>query len=304
MAEHDAGDNKPLPLSDPDTDSARSTPVTFFPENALHLQLDVDENGHDGDDEHDDECEHESERGRKSSLHRPELRPQQERQQYPQQQQPQPQQPPSTSFAHVRFHSRVRITSGLRHSRGARSLDSSDSDSPSSSISAPLRYRPHDTDPRGPLGQRISRLASQALQKRRMAAAAITRSATRGEEYSPLGPAGFPVVTYGATRDRACGVVNADSERRSQIVPHSEEVVFGRWPWRALNRQVSGDRLWQQVCFVLLTALYSGGGGRSNRRYVVAVLTTQTTTIDLVATTPHTVRCRHLDEHCRTIYSL
>lgn len=238
MAEHDAGDNKPLPLSVPDTDSAKSTPVTFFPENALHLQLEVDENGHDGDDEHDDECEHESERGRKSSLYHPELQRQQERQQYPQQQQhqPQPLPPPSTSLAHVRFHSRVRITSGLRHSRGTRSLDSSDSDSPSSSISAPLRYRSHDADPRGPLGQRISRLASQALQKRRVAAAATTRSAARGEEYTPLSPAGFPVVTYGATRDRGCGGDDADSEQRSQINPHSEEIAFGRWPWRALNR--------------------------------------------------------------------
>jgi len=69
MAEHDAGDNKPLPLSDPDTDSAKSTPTTFFPENALQLQLDVDENGHDGDDEHDNEREHESGRGREPSPH-------------------------------------------------------------------------------------------------------------------------------------------------------------------------------------------------------------------------------------------
>ena len=241
MPEHDAGDNKPLPLSDPDTDSAKSTPVTFFPQNALHLHLDVDENGHDGDDEHDDEREHESERGRKSCLHRPELLPQQ----YPQQQQPQAQPPPSTSFAHVRFHSRVRITSGLRHSRGTRSLDSSDSDSPSSSISAPLRYRSHDTYPRGPLGQRISRLASQALQKRRVAAAATTRSPARGGEYTPLDPAGFPIITYGATRGRDHGG-DVDSERRSQIDPHSEEIAFGRWPWRALNRHVSGHRLSQQ----------------------------------------------------------
>ena len=241
MPEHDAGDNKPLPLSDPDTDSAKSTPVTFFPQNALHLHLDVDENGHDGDDEHDDEREHESERGRKFNSHRPEPQ-QQEPQQYPQQQQqqqPQPQPPPSTSFAHVRFHSRVRITSGLRHSRGVRSLDSSDSDSPSSSISAPLRYRSHDTDPRGPLGQRISRLASQALQKRRVAAAAATRSAARGGEYTPLDPAGFPIVTYGATRDHSYRN-DVDSERRSQIDAHSEEIAFGRWPWRALNRHVSG----------------------------------------------------------------
>ena len=239
MAEHHAGDNKPLPLSDPDTDSAKSTPTTFFPENALQLQLDVDENGHDGDDEH------ESGRARESSPHSELQR--QERQHYPRQQQ----QPPSSSFAHVRFHSRVRITSGMRHSRGTRSLDSSDSDSPSSSISAPLRYRSRDAVPRGPLGQRISRLAAQALQKRRAAAAAITTSAPRDEEYAPLVPAGFPVVTYGETRDQSSGNL-ADSERRWQADLHSEEIEFGRWPWRALNRHVSSRSLLNKV-FCLLT---------------------------------------------------
>jgi hypothetical protein len=39
MAEHDAGDNKPLPLSDPDTGTdSEFNPTTFFPENALQLQ--------------------------------------------------------------------------------------------------------------------------------------------------------------------------------------------------------------------------------------------------------------------------
>ncbi|KAH9046462.1 hypothetical protein EDB84DRAFT_667791 [Lactarius hengduanensis] len=241
MAEHDAGDNKPLPLSGPDTDSAKSTPTTFFPENALQLQLDLDENGHDGDDEHDNEHEHESGRGHEPSPHSELQRQecQQERQQFPhqqQQQQQQQQQPPSTPFAHVRFHSRVRITSGLRHSRGTHSLDSSDSDSPSSSISAPLRYRSRDADPRGPLGQRISRLAAQALQKRRAAAAAITTSVARDEEYAPLRSAGFPVVTYGATEDQGPGSHDADGEQRSQVDLHSEEIAFGRWPWRGLNR--------------------------------------------------------------------
>jgi len=44
MVPHDAGDNKPLPLSDPDTDSAKSTSITFFPENALHLQVNTKAN--------------------------------------------------------------------------------------------------------------------------------------------------------------------------------------------------------------------------------------------------------------------
>src|SRR6266404_4221166 len=124
MAEHSAGDN---PLSD--TDPTKSTPTTFFPGNALQLQLDVDENGHDGDDEHDNEYEHESGGGREYGPHS-ELQQQQQgrRQQQQQQHPPQQQQPLAPSpFAHVRFHSRVRITSGMRHSRGTRSLDSSDS---------------------------------------------------------------------------------------------------------------------------------------------------------------------------------
>jgi len=124
----------------------------------------------------------------------------------------------------------------MRHSRGTRSLDSSDSDSPSSSISAPLRYRSRDPDPRGPLGQRISRLAAQALQKRRAAAvAAITTPAARDDEYAPLSPAGFPVVTYGATREQG-SENDADGELRSQIDLPREVIAFGRWPWRALNR--------------------------------------------------------------------
>ena len=89
---------------------------------------------------------------------------------------------------------------------------------------------------------RISRLAAQALQKRRAAAAAISTSAARGEEYAPLDPAGFSIVTYGATRDHGPGNYSA-SDRRSQNDSHSEEIVFGRWPWRVLNRHVSGTSL-------------------------------------------------------------
>ncbi|THH12829.1 hypothetical protein EW146_g7323 [Bondarzewia mesenterica] len=74
-------------------------------------------------------------------------------------------------LARVRFRSRVRITSGLRHHRGARpqSVDSSGSGSPSSSISAPLRYRADEAAPRGLLSQRLSLLATSAWKKRRLA---------------------------------------------------------------------------------------------------------------------------------------
>jgi hypothetical protein len=123
----------------------------------------------------------------------------------------------------------VRITSGLRSSRGNRTLnDSSDSDSPSSSISAPLRYRSHDTVPRLPLGERVSRLAAQALQKRRLAAAAAVasstasrrlRAASNDREYTPFLRAGVP-VTYGAAPhggDPGADDAESDDENRSQI---------------------------------------------------------------------------------------
>lgn len=223
---------------------------------------DDDDNDHDGDDEQDydrdddyDDPEHSRSRSRSHSPVPPQAptppAAQQQQQQQPplRQQQPQPTPTPSPFGAHVHFHSRVRITSGLRHSRGNTSIggDSSDSDSPSSSISAPLRYRSHDTVPRLPLGERVSRLASRALQKRRMTAAAVASSpASRrlratNHEYTPFLRAGVP-VTYGAAQR------GDPSEDRSQVDGlHGEDAVaFGRWPWRALNRQVSSGSLFVQ----------------------------------------------------------
>jgi hypothetical protein len=144
----------------------------------------------------------------------------------------------------------VRITSGLRRSSGTTHAlgDSSDSDSPSSSISAPLHFRSRDTMPRAPLTERVSRLATQALQRRRAVVAAARTSSSSSAvsrlrardcgEYAPLIGAGRP-VTYGAAR---CGISVSDRHRANGVRDQSrreDDCAFGEWPWRALNRHVS-----------------------------------------------------------------
>jgi hypothetical protein len=157
----------------------------------------------------------------------------------------------AAAAAHVHFHSRVRITSGLRRSRGTTHAldDSSDSDSPSSSISAPLHFRSRDTMPRAPLTERVSRLATQALQRRRAAVVATARTSSSSAvsrlrardcgEYAPLIGAGGP-VTYGAAR---CGLsVSSNRHRANGVRDQSrgeDDCAFGEWPWRVLNRHVS-----------------------------------------------------------------
>jgi hypothetical protein len=284
MAENDGGANnndntnnnhsnntrRPPPTSNPDTDTDVTKKLVpdaaLVPGRALQLQLDAEEYNHDGDDER--EYDHEED---DAAISRPPPQSQES-----QQQRTSPTTTPTpTPLAHVRFHSRVRITSGLRHSRRRSSggnnnnnplldLSSSSSDSPSSSISAPLRYRSRDAVPREPLGQRISQLASQALKRRRAAAAAkMSRGAgvewrrvddDDGDEYAPLARAGLP-FTYGATVPgpvpappaAATAALNGDSggyfvdgESSSRIcVRGREDIACGSWPWWALNRHVS-----------------------------------------------------------------
>jgi hypothetical protein len=240
------------PHTPEDPDNARAVKPTLAPVSlgsALQLQLRLDNevNGHDGDDEQDyDDPERSLSRSSSSSRSYSSL-PQVPTPPVLQHQQPTPTPtpPPNPFGAHVHFHSRVRITSGLRHhSHGNPSLgagDSSDSDSPSSSISAPLRYRSQDSVPRLPLGQRVSRLAAQALQKRRMAATVTSSANSRrlrtrtDQEYTPFLRTGVP-VTYGSAPH--------GDDRRPQIGDmHGEDAVtFGRWPWRLVNRQVSSGR--------------------------------------------------------------
>jgi hypothetical protein len=205
--------------------------------------LEDDDYDHYGDDEQEDDHdgpEHEREREHSPTpTPPPSQQPIQQMAPQQQQSQPMPAPTPGPFVAHVHFHSRVRITSGLRHSRGTHALDdSSDSDSPSSSISVPLRFRSRDSVPRTPLAERVSRLAAKTLQKRRAAAAvaSVSRLRARDDEYAPLfRPTSVP-VTYGATR---YGHSVNHHANRDNDEPHAEDdIVYGRWPWRALNRRV------------------------------------------------------------------
>lgn len=254
MAGNDGG-NSALPHLPPDLNTPYTTTphTTFYPETTTPQSqlLDSDDNDHDGDDEQ--ECDPDEPSREHSPAPHPPRYQQQQRQrslrQLPpqQQQQPQPTPPPSAFTAHVRFHSRVRITGGLRRPRGNHPApgDSSDSDSPSSSISAPLRYRPRDRVGHATLRERVSRLATHVPQKRRTAAvtsSAASRVRARDREYTPLFHAGMPAA-YGAARqgDSGSGSINISNEERSQIdaLHREDDVLFGRWPWRVLNHHVS-----------------------------------------------------------------
>ena len=280
LAEVDGGNpTRPRPPCDPQLPYAKTppapAPASFAPQS--QRWLDEDDHDHFGDDEQeydpdDAECDYyERERSatptpppaqQQQHQHQPshQMPPPPQLQQQQRQSQPpiQPQQaqpssgPPSPFDAHVHFHSRVRITSGLRHSHGGggggggggtHALgDSSDSDSPSSSISAPLRFRSRDTMPRAPLTERVSRLATQALQRRRAVAgarpsSAVSRLLARDCEYAPLIAAGVP-ATYGAAR-YGVSVSNGRANGVRDQSHDGDDSAFGEWPWRALNRHVS-----------------------------------------------------------------
>ena len=260
LAEVDSGNTiRPRPPSDPQVSYTKIAPASApasFTTQPQHWLDEEDTYDHYGDDEQecgpdDTDCDYERERSATpppaQQQHQPnhQMTPhhQQQQQRPPQPPQPQPTSAPSPFVAaHVHFHSRVRITSGLRRSRGATTHaplgDSSDSDSPSSSISAPLRFRSRDTMPRAPLTERVSRLATQALQRRR-AVAAVARLRARDCEYAPLVGAGVP-VTYGAATRYGVSVNHHRANGvRDQSRGEDDSAAFGEWPWRALNRHVS-----------------------------------------------------------------
>ena len=176
-------------------------------------------------------------------------------------------QPPPSSAARpmprVRFRSRVRITSGVhrhRHSMsapGGSTPGSSNSDSPSSSISAPLRYQADENAAWGPIGKRLSQYAAAGGWQRRtqmaQGAADVNGAQTGGargvrggsgargyNERTPLlrPPAGRHA--YSESEDEDAGSMG-ESERaaRAAALRREEEVVFGKWPWRIFNRHVS-----------------------------------------------------------------
>lgn len=157
----------------------------------------------------------------------------------------------------VHFRPRVRITSGLHSGSRARNLDgwcgnstvengintanTSASGSPSSSISAPLRYQADENNVLGPLGKRINSLAQTRNKRKRQ----LRRGANIGSsvsERTPFLPASEcgPVPDY-TRRRRERGWRGSDSEDEDYAnrLKREEEIMFGRWPWRLFNRHAS-----------------------------------------------------------------
>lgn len=138
----------------------------------------------------------------------------------------------------VRFRSRVRITSGFSRHRRKSDVGSSRSDSPSSSISAPLRSPADDgTNTWGTLGQRVGLLALQKkilgspkAQRRRNGTFVPTQNV---DERTPLRNSSnhLPYVEGEGVQDRDIFNEDSDDERLSQEV----DDVFGKFPGRLLN---------------------------------------------------------------------
>ncbi|KAI0689689.1 hypothetical protein C8T65DRAFT_106570 [Cerioporus squamosus] len=161
----------------------------------------------------------------------------------------------------VRFRSRVRITSGVhrhRHSlsaTGGSTPGSTTSDSPSSSISAPLRYQADENGAWGPIGKRLSAYAAAGGWQRRANVALDQGSQPNGvqgggarggrgsrgarglNERTPLlrPPAGRHM--YSESEDDEAGSMGEDERViRAAALRREEEAVFGKWPFRIFNR--------------------------------------------------------------------
>lgn len=150
---------------------------------------------------------------------------------------------------HVRFRSRVRITSGFRRHRRESSLHqaaidhdlfgyspgSSLSGSASSSISAPLRTRADEEVGKpgwGTLGQRVRLLAQNNTQRRKSREAPETKHNTTNEHTPLIWSTACPSyvnVHYNS-------LVHEDSEEPR--ISRRIEPVFGTWPGRLLNHRV------------------------------------------------------------------
>jgi len=152
----------------------------------------------------------------------------------------------------VTFRPRVRITSGLNRARSSAfySAPSTRSCSPSSSISAPIRFHSEETAGRpgwGTLGERVTVLARRSEHKRRFRERAkrhermlkqfqgdysITRG-RRGSETSPLLARPITPSEYICQ----CGVMGCQFDERR--IAQEIDAMFGTWPGRMLNPKVS-----------------------------------------------------------------
>jgi len=160
------------------------------------------------------------------------------------------------SIPKVHFRSRVRITSGFHSSSRPRDRDgtyrnptvddgigtanTSGSGSPSSSISAPLRYQADENNILGPLGKRINFLA-QTRNKRNghLRRANINSPVSertpflRASEYGPV-----PDYTH-QRRERGRTGSEGEDEDFASGLKREQDIMFGRWPWRIFNRHAS-----------------------------------------------------------------
>lgn len=159
------------------------------------------------------------------------------------------------SMPRVHFRSRVRITSGLHsNSRsknhdatcrksatadsGIDTVNTSASGSPSSSISAPLRYQADENNVLGPLGKRINSLA-QTRNKKNGRVRRIANVGSSASERTPFLRASEhgPAPDY-TRRRRERGRIGSETEDEDPTdrLKREEEIIFGRWPWRIFNR--------------------------------------------------------------------
>jgi len=173
----------------------------------------------------------------------------------------------------VRFRSRVRITSGFSHRRRKSDVGSSRSDSPSSSISAPLRsHSDSSTNTWGTLGQRVGLLALQ----RKIMGSPKAQQRQKGQiapseyvdERTPLRNS----INHSSYVDGE-GVRNGnifDEDSDDEGLSRDVDEVFGKFPGRLLNYHVSSSPLLAHDS-PLINMVISGGIGSWNQLYVVII---------------------------------
>jgi len=152
----------------------------------------------------------------------------------------------------VRFRSRVRIGSGTKHHRKDRADGTQESinSSPSSSISAPLRYAPEAEErPRDPRPAALSEVlpadsATHWLQSRSRIRKGPRKSRSIGDdpdERTPLNSSGRRALKYGSQSGNPEAIDEQGEAARLRAEEalrkrNEDEVAFGPWPWRFFNR--------------------------------------------------------------------
>lgn len=143
----------------------------------------------------------------------------------------------------VRFRSRVRITSGV-HSVST----SSSCGSRSSSISVPLRgtHEPTASTSTAPINGWLTNLSSPRNASRDQRGKSIGPSSAYVDERTPFASANHPGSRRSYTEQSEDDIEDEDEDEidrlRAAARKSEEEVMFGKWPWRLLNRHVRPSR--------------------------------------------------------------